>query len=245
MKQKFLFFILIPSWPLQAQVLEQILTRNEMAMGDRKQIESIQSFKMISRLEEFGSYVADPFISYFQREHKVAIEAHIKSYGIYREGIDNHVAWEQPDSTKGRKQVTGRPFTSLYRAARWPNPIRSIKQFQEDGNEVKMKGTKDEKNGSHLFVIELRLKGDSLTRDYYIDSKTYLIIKQRDHRSLHPTEIEKTIETRYEDYRKVNGVMVPFSSAEWDYATNTRLTQTQTREIIFNPNIEKTLFQLE
>lgn len=239
-----LILLLTFSINVKSQSIEKILNKSEKAYGGKKKLKAFHSFQTISKLEEFGSYVADTFLATYKREGKIAIEAHIKPNIIYREGIDGDMAWEWSNPTKPKKQVTGKAFISLYRAARWPNPIRSIKQFKQEGNDVKYKESVIE-NGKQFYLIELRIKGDSLTRDYYIDAQTYLITKQRDNRPLHPNEVERTVETRYEDYRKVNGIMVAFKNSEWDYKLNKMLTLTELKEIIFKPKLDKYLFRFE
>lgn len=230
-------FIALTLFSLSASALSLKQIIEKMIVPAAGRAREFGSFQTTSRLEEIGKYIAEPLAAY-QRGGRLSIAANIGPDVVYREGISDKVAWEWQDP-KPKHQVVGTPYLVLYRAARWPNPIRTIKMFQQEGHSVTFKNRVAFKNHSTInsrkyFVIALQQKNDELVRDYYLDAKTFLIVKHRDHRPLHPGVLPKTIETRYQEYENIQGVMVAKKSVEIDFALNKVLTVSELQQVTFN-----------
>lgn len=89
------------------------------------------------------------------------------------------------------------------------NDLLSYKQ-KETRLELK---DKEEIDGSDCFKI-VAYRKDGVIREYYLDVDSYLIVKIVTKMTVDGEEEEST--TYYSNYRKVNGVMLPFASeSQW------------------------------
>ena len=77
-----------------------------------------------------------------------------------------------------------------------------------------------------------------------VDAGSGLIVAARDHRPLHPDADPRptTIETRFNDFREVDGVNFSFHSEMYELATEKLLQTTQVDRIEINPDIDAALY---
>jgi hypothetical protein len=85
---------------------------------------------------------------------------------------------------------------------------------------------------------------DGYTTTLYIDPKSWLITRRRDVRPLHPDvdPTPTTIESRFFDFRKVDGVLFAFASTDTDLATHKTLETTNVRSLKVNPQFDPAMF---
>jgi len=79
--------------------------------------------------------------------------------------------------------------------------------YKEKGSTVELLG-KDDLEGTEIYKIRLTDK-DSAISTYYIDAKSYLVLKQDDKRKVKEKEIN--METTLGDYKAEDGYIMPHS----------------------------------
>lgn len=85
---------------------------------------------------------------------------------------------------------------------------------------------------------------DGFEDRFYLDIDTYLIARQRSDHALHPAidpEIQR-FETRYSDYREVDGVMFSFRQEKYDLDTDELVQHTTIRSLILNSITDRSDF---
>ena len=103
--------------------------------------------------------------------------------------------------------------------------------------------------GSHVELIGVALIGqrrtydvrltmmDGYATDHFIDARTFMVIASHHSAEVHAFGSRVTSETRFEDFRRVAGVMFPFRSKEVEIATGHELNSMQWGRIDANVDI--------
>jgi hypothetical protein len=92
-------------------------------------------------------------------------------------------------------------------------------------------------------VLRLTLS-DGFETYRYVNPNSWLIDRGRDFRAFHPAlNSQKTwVETRWSDYRAVDGSLYAFKSVNIDLSTGKELAVTDVTSIKVNPTIDSNLF---
>jgi hypothetical protein len=116
-----------------------------------------------------------------------------------------------------------------------PGKLFSLHELIQRGHRVDL--TKRETiDGTNYYSLRTTFT-DGYTTTLYVDPNSWLVTRRRDVRPLHvdvdPTPT--TIESRFADFRKLNGILFAFVSADTDLATNKVLETTTVRSVKVNP----------
>jgi len=82
--------------------------------------------------------------------------------------------------------------------------------YKEKGHQLELEGSGEE-DGKSVFILKLTKKTGN-TDYYYIDQESYLVHKQKSKSFLNGVEVE--VETFLNDYRDVEGCMMPFQTTQ-------------------------------
>jgi hypothetical protein len=107
------------------------------------------------------------------------------------------------------------------------------------GHEVVLVG-QESLDGRHVYKLELTLKsGRVLTQ--YLDAATYLLVRTESKRLVRGHSV--TVETRFSDYREVEGALFPHAIEMGAVGRPTRLNVTVER-IEVNPALDEARFRM-
>jgi hypothetical protein len=110
-------------------------------------------------------------------------------------------------------------------------------RWKERGFQVELKGT-EEVDGLEMYVLSLTRPGMP-EETWYLDTQTYLAYK-----SITPWAdfaYPMVAETYYDDYREVNGLLLPHYMEQ---TFSTRHTVTEIEEVIVNPEYDSGIFRM-
>ena len=173
---------------------------------------------------------------YFLLPNKVKIKVHSSDGFVYQEGFDGKNAWEM------NKFVSGKAYKSLRNGAEFPNPIKSLKDVSISGFKIDYLGLEkleNEKYHKISFMIE-----PQKFRYYFLDQETYLPVRARDQRPLHPSEKTRNMETLFTNYKKFEGVKMPCRVIERDIDTLEELFILEWIEFEINPKFQEYDFKI-
>jgi hypothetical protein len=123
-----------------------------------------------------------------------------------------------------------------------PGKLVGLHELRQRGHRVDLVG-RERIDGVDYYALRITMN-DGYATTLYIDSRNWLITRRRDVRPLHvdmdPTPT--TIESRFSDFRKVNGVLFAFASTDTDLATGKVLETTTVRSINVNPQFNPAIF---
>lgn len=221
---------------MSTPTVESILDKHYEAMGGRARLDNIKAIRFDGILTEDGHDLEFSVLKLRPNCIKVVVED-----GNFSEGFDGETAWEMRDDGIPRL-VTGPRRLALERSVEWPSMIRSFDEFRAMGNLMVYSGS-DLIDGREYHILQLALK-DGLKRHYYFDAESYLLVRQRDVRPIHPDEDPLTIEALSEEFRKVEGVPISFKSREYVVETGEVLIKIRWEDITLNPAVTKDDFQI-
>jgi hypothetical protein len=219
--------------------VDEVIERNTQAMGGRATLETIHSI-------EFNLHIRDPGfevdgIYRAARPGRMRIDVAADGKHVFTEAFDGQRGWQW--SGKGDPVAASPKATAALRhGVELPGKLFGLHELRQRGHRIDLTG-REKVDGIDYFVLRLTLS-DGYETSLYVDPKTWLITRRRDVRPLHvdidPTPT--TIETRFSDFRKIGGVVFPFSNTDTDLKTGKILEQTSVREIKLNPDFDQTIF---
>jgi hypothetical protein len=219
--------------------LEAIVARHVAARGGQASIESVAAFEAGIRIVEptfevDGSYVAT-------RDGRMRIDILSEGRRVFTEALDRHRAWTwSPEA--GVREGTAQAAAALRHGIELPFKLFGLHEVRGRGHRLELVG-REELSGTKYDVLRLTLD-DGFETLYYVNVATGLIDRDRQLRALH-VDVDPTpewIETTYEDYRPVAGVLFPHRQVERQLASGRVLSTVTLREIRINPPLEPSRF---
>lgn len=150
---------------------------------------------------------------------------------VIQEGFDGVRAWEHLERNPEPVYVEGDAFKGLAQGAHSPVFLYGLNDMEELGAEVSKTGC-DTVDETLYYLIRVKASfGTDI--EYYVNAESFLLERARATRALHPTldPTQITIEERWSDFRRVNGVLYPFILSQWDTATGKRLSWLEVRSV--------------
>ena len=112
--------------------------------------------------------------------------------------------------------------------------------YRSKGNEVALTG-EEAIGGRPAYRLRVTMP-DGFATDEFVDENSYLLIASRQTAKVHAFGDKIASETRYSDFRRVNGVLFPFRSSEVEIATGKELNRMQWGSITANRDIPVSWF---
>ena len=197
--------------------LEELLARNAEAVGSEAALARVRGKAVELQIIEKESVVEAHYRA--DKSPAFRIDIYDKGKHVFCEGLDAKGPWIWPgNATEARQSVpqarasglTGIQF-NLY----------GLKQFPALGNRIYADG-REEIEGVTYHVLRVALK-DAYDTYLYLDPATFLVARRRDFRPNHPdlNPAKEKLETQFNDYRRVGGIMNAFLQHQVALATGT------------------------
>jgi hypothetical protein len=225
-----------------AEDLKGLLARNALAHGGPENWARIENVRYRLTISEPEFEVTGTYVATRQGEMRIDIDS--DGERVFSEGLHDGQAWQwSPDG--GVTPQDEKSAAALRHGIELPGRFFTLEDLAESGVKVNIEGEAQE-NGQRQWQVRVTL-ADGFSRDYYIDEESALIVRERDHRALHPavSATEVTVETRKEEAAWLNGVLyykvariINADSGEW-------LATTRVRSLEHNIEIPEGYFQQE
>jgi hypothetical protein len=175
---------------------------------------------VLSRMRPFYKLVGDP----------------LKRSAEFEEGYDGS-AWE----FYGDPGIVLRTVGAASAAARHGLYIMgNLIDYKKQGSSVTLIGSA-EIDGRDAFQLRVHMM-DGFEQDEFVDAKSWLVVADRKVAKVHAFGADVASETRWTDYRRVNGVLFAFKNSEIVIATGKPLNQFQVKTIDVNLNLAPSMF---
>jgi hypothetical protein len=181
---------------------DALLNRHLHAIGGDAVLQKITSRRITGTLERHGRKV--PFIRTQKAPNFIVMETRFPKPGTLRQGFDGKVAWVQVPGQPGRR-LEGKERAAIADEA-WLHPVLRVKEQYSVRQFLGARMTE----GRRFTVLSLAKTKTAKPELWFFDETTAL-----------PARIERVedggvqgeipIVTVLEDYRKVDGVMMPFT----------------------------------
>lgn len=224
-----------PAW---ADSLDALIAANTAARGGEAALSSVDAYESDIRIVEpqfavEGTYVAT-------RDGRMRIDIRADGERVFTEALGER-AWTW-DPQGGVHAGSAAGAAALRHGIELPFKVFGLHEMRGRGHRLERKGD-ETVDGVAYKVIHATL-ADGYEVTYYLNPGTGLIERDRQRRALH-VDVDPTpewIETRYEDYRPVAGVLFPFRQVERRLATGEVLSTVTVTEIRINPPLDAARF---
>lgn len=226
--------------PAQAQpqpmALDAIIDRHIEARGGATAMRAVRSLVFDDGAYSENGKVEDTHAVMMLMRPYFKLVGHPKRHPPYMEGY-NGEAWEYFADPGVVLRTVGAASEAIRHHAGVDGPFLD---YVKRGSRAELIGRA--KVGSlDAFQVRLTMMDDYAT-DFFIDSQSFQIVASRHTAKVHAFGQPVTSETRFEDFRRVAGVMFPFRSREVEIATGRELNSMQWGRIEANTSIPAAWF---
>ncbi|HEY3741330.1 MAG TPA: hypothetical protein VGL53_15875 [Bryobacteraceae bacterium] len=204
---------LMAAWTVSAQTsasdlkLDDIIKKSIEAQGGMENIKAIQSMKLTGKMIVGGGQIEAPLVTYMKRPHSHRTEIVIQGQQII-DVYDGKTKWTINPMGGSRDPQRASEEEALAAADDSDIVEGPFVNYKEKGNVLELLG-KEDVEGSPAYKIKVTFKSGR-SRVVYLDAHSFLPVKEVAHVKQMGQEFDA--ETKPSNYKKVNGVMIPFSS---------------------------------
>ena len=218
--------------------VNQVIEQNTEAMGGRSAIEAVRSIEVDLHIvdpdfEVDGKYRA-------ARPGRMRIDILADGKHVYTEAFDGDRGWEWKGT--GIEEASPKGTAALRHGVELPGKLFGLHELRQRGHRVDL-AKREVIDGTNYHALRIMLSDGYITT-LYVDPSSWLITRRRDVRPLHvdvdPTAT--TIESRFSDFRKIDGILFAFTAADTDLATYKVLETTTVRSVKVNPHLDPAIF---
>jgi len=199
--------------------LEELLARNEAAIGGTENWARIENVRVQLTIEEPDFQVDAIYVA--TRSGSMRIDILQDGQTAFREGLDAGTAWQwtQADGVRFQNEQSA---AALRHGIEFPGRFFTLLDLYRNGTSVTLEGQVLD-GESTQWRVRVTL-ADDFSRDYFIDDTTALITREHDRRAFHPAADPTAvlIETRKEQPEWVSDVLlyrvsrnINLQSGEW------------------------------
>lgn len=205
-----------------ALTLAEILARHTEAVGSEAAQMRVRGKRVELQIIEKGSVVEAHYRA--DKSPAFRIDIYDKGKHVFCEGLDAKGPWIWPGGAAQARQ--GVPEAKASGLTGIQFNLYGLRQFPALGHRLFADG-REEIEGVNYHVLRLALK-DAYDTYIYLDPATFLIARRRDFRANHPdlNPAKEKLETQFNDYRRVGGIMNAFLQHQVELATG-KINQVQ------------------
>ena len=220
--------------------LARVVAKNQHAVVSQSGGPPVASLEIRLDMEEGGS--SFEAVYRVTRDGRMRIDIVQKGQRVYTEAFDGRRGWDLgKDGEKPQPDAHG---DALWHGTQFPGGIFTLQDMAGLGHQLAYVG-RERLDGVNYHVLEITLS-DGFETYRYVNPKTWLIDRGRDFRAFHPARDprRKWIETRWSDYRPVEGRLYSFASTNVDLSTGAVLARQTVTAMTVNPRVDPAIFTL-
>jgi outer membrane lipoprotein-sorting protein len=186
---------------VQAQTVDEILSKNAQAHGGLEKIKSVTSMKLTGKIQD-ASGSAAVFTMQKKRPNLLRIDSTYRGKKA-AEGYDGNTSW-QTSLIGDTVELPEDEIKNIREDAEFDSPLID---YREKGNAIELVG-KEDVNGTAAHKLKITLN-DGSAQFLYLDVNTGLELKET--RKVKQAGQEAEVNMFFSNYKQVNGVTLPFS----------------------------------
>jgi outer membrane lipoprotein-sorting protein len=239
MKKLSIFIILLLSIGITlnsySQTADEVINKHIEALGGLDKLSAIKT--MIQTGTFGGGGMEFPVTMTFKRDNKVRMDIEFQGNSQIQ-AYDGTTAW-QISPWQGKKDPEKMPAEGTKSMKEMADFEGQLVNYKQKGYTAELMG-KEDMEGSEVYKIKLTDKDNDVTY-FYLDSQTYLILKQSSKRKIKEKEIEQDV--IYGNYQQYGGVMMAmsmeFKSKGDDHSQKGTITKCE-----INPTVDDSIFAM-
>ncbi len=212
----------------QEPTVDQIIENYVTALGGKAAIEKTTSLVLKG---SWASEIKSGTVEIYTKVPNKGLRVmQVPGFGQIRDGFDGSVGWnEEPQA--GVKVISGQELSVIRRTSEFHQELKLRKLYPM----VILKG--EQNLGARVAYFVEADPGDGTLRQMYFDTKTGLLL--RDDLEYDTPEGRMRLSGRFEDYRDIDGVKVPFTQQYFDNGGTLTFKFTEAR---FNAPLDDAVF---
>ncbi len=171
------------------------------------------------------------------RDGQMRIDVSIEGERVFTEALQDGQAWSMAQGVS-----IGTPIPPEEARILWRGVLGNVYGLHEyPDHDVSLQAGLDAGTGADTLDL---VHPDGFAERLYLDPETHDVVRQRSDHALHPAvdpEVRR-FETRYSDFREVNGVRYAFRSEKFDLDTGERVQWTQLTSVEINTLDDRSMF---
>lgn len=219
---------------VSAQTVDDIINSHIKAMGGMEKIKSVKTLKMDISFEQQGMKI--PVRMTFKRPGMVYSEVEVQGMKI-KSATDGKTGW-MLNPMMGKAEAEPMPEEGLKEMKDQADFDGKLVDYAKKGYKAELLG-KEDMEGTEVYKVKLT-KGDDAST-YFIDSKSYLVLKERTKRVTKGKVTES--DALMSDYKSIDGIMFPHSMEQREVNAEEGNKMTLTG-VTLNPPVEDALFAM-
>jgi len=218
------------------------LQRHTDARSGRAAIEAIRAVEIELQIEEPTFKVNGRYVG--TRAGQMRIDVYADGKRVFTEAFDGTRGWQWGEGESAAMEASSRGTVALQHGIEFPFKVFGLHEAVARGHHLALQEP-ETVGGIDYLVVELTLK-DGFQVRYYFDPTTALIALERQKRAQHVDldATERWIETRYDDYRAVNGVRYPFLHTETEVGSGKFLSRGIVTAMRANAHMDPYFFEM-
>jgi hypothetical protein len=215
----------------QTPDVDSIIEKHIAARGGRERIAALQTLVVRGEYRE-GDHVSPDAVMALMRPYYKLVGDPDKPVRDFAEGYDGS-AWEYYADPGIVVRTVGPASAASRHRARFDHPLVALREHGATATLAGIEGT------SYQLLLTLE---DGFREEIFIDRTSYLIVAERKVAPIHAFGETVTSETRFSDFRPVEGVLFSFLSTEVEIATGKVLSTFTTKSIVANHKYDPAVF---
>jgi hypothetical protein len=211
---------------------EDIVDNYVKVTGGKEAYEKLHSIVLTGTMEIEGAGVKGAIKSYHTEPNKMYLEVDFPQIGKIEQGFDGKVAWEKSVLNGGRV-LDGDERASFAREAAFNSDVN----WRQYYSKAEVAGEESVEGKPAYKVVLTAKEGPPVTR--YYDKESGFVVKQVE--TLNTAMGKITSETTFKDYKKLEGVLIPFSMRQ---SALNQIIKTAVSKAEANVEIPKNKFDL-
>lgn len=222
--------------------LAEVIERHTAAVGGEAALDSVRGLRVELRIIE-PEFVVDG-VYRAVRGGRMRIDVYAGGERVFTEALDGARAWQMGADSATVREADEKATAALWHGTQFPGNLLYLRDMEARGHRLELV-RRDTVQGVAYHVLRLTLS-DGFASDWYVHPDTWLIERRRDVRALHPDldPTEQQLETRWDDFRPVGGVLRAFRSWQVDLASGDTLQRTRVERIVVNPELSDDVFEM-
>lgn len=229
-----------PVYAGDAVTLDEVIAAHVAARGGVAALDRIKSCRITLDITEDGQTIQGDYAA--DVAGLVRIDVRVAGKLVYREGVDAQGAWLWPgDEPMPRASTAAGAAKALLNGAE--GHLVGLHRFAARGHRVTLMA-REAIAGVLYHVVEVAFASGH-TSYFYIDPVSAMITRKRDARAYHP-DVDPSvqrIETRFSDFRTVDGVVSADRNEDYDLTTGALLSVHQVTARAWNPDVPPGRFE--
>jgi hypothetical protein len=215
--------------------VDEIVNHYVKAIGGTEKLKQLQTLVIRGEYRE-GDHVLPGATMAKMRPYYKLVGDPAKPVTDFAEGYDGS-AWEYYQDPGIVVRIVGKAAAATRHGLAVDGPLSD---YRAKGSTVTLQGT-EKIDGRPAFCLRVRM-ADGFEENEFVDAETWLWIASRKVASVHAFGREIATETRFSDYRPIDGILFSFSSKEVEIATGKVLNEFRTTSITVNEKLDPAVF---